>query len=274
MGKITEINRVSSNEFLSNLFEPDIKIDSYSPKTLQRHIHWVTPPGQFQIDHVRPGWMDGAGALVHVPGLTSRNHIIDFENIQNDLAIILNNIVVGGGPPAHVVNLINFTNALVHTPGVAQASMFAIRATLIAALGPPVINATAHIQARLLLSRLNSSPDNVRVGNAAINTSIGQNIDADFTPGIFPFAGGMVRTAAAPAGALVAAQPVLTLTPASNLQVYRYQEYTTQMISFVINPVNNRQLSSGMGPTVGALGLPYPVLVTDPALINLPYLYQ
>jgi hypothetical protein len=36
-----------------------------------------------------PGWMDGMGGVAVGPG-QSRNHIIDFENIQNDLSNIIN----------------------------------------------------------------------------------------------------------------------------------------------------------------------------------------
>jgi hypothetical protein len=129
--------------------------------------------------------------------------------------------------------------------------------------------------ARALLSRLNSSLDNVRVGDAAINASIGQNIDADFVAGTTPFAGGTVRTTANPAGIVVGAQLVLTLTAVSNARLYAYQEATTQGLSFVIHPITNRQLSSVTGPTVGtALGNPaYPVLVTDPLAVGVPFLF-
>ncbi|WP_413173207.1 DUF4157 domain-containing protein [Anabaena azotica] len=249
-------------------------INDSSLKTVQRHISWVTPPGQFQIDADRPGWMDGVGAMALGPG-QSRNHIVDFENIQNDLANILNTIVAAP-TLANQNHLIRFTDALMPTVGFPRTNMVAMRTALITSMtaGPPAV-ANFHTEARALLSRLNSSPDNVRVGNAAINTSIGQNLDADFIPGTVLYPGGNVRTHVAPAGVHQGPTTVLTLTPASNAIVYQYQQETTQMITFVINPANRRQLSSVTGPTVGtALPLPpHPVLVTDPSGVGLPFLY-
>ena len=243
-----------------------------SSQPVQRHISWDAVAGQFQLDPTRPGWVDGLAGAPVGPG-QSRNHIIDFENIQNDLATILNTIIAAN-TPGNRAQLTTLTNALIPTPGPARTNMIFWRTALIASINAGIVG-NYHTEARALLSLLNSSPDNVRVGDAGINTVIGQNIDADFNPGMVAFAGGMVSTMAAPAGVIVPAQPVLTLTPASNDQVYRYQAVTQQTITFVINPFNNRQLSSVTGPNVGTAAPlpPYPVLVTDPAGAGIPFLF-
>jgi predicted secreted protein len=214
--------------------------------------------------------MDGVGGVAVGP---RQSHIIDFENIQNDFANILN-ALVGANTMANQNRLINLTNAIISTGGGARANMINLRTTLMTSITAGTV-ANYYAESRALLSQLNSSPDNVRVGNSAINASIGQNIDADFNPGTVAFAGGMVSTTAIPGGVVVPAQPVLTLTPTSNNQVYRYQMVTQQAISFVINPLNNRQLSSVTGPTVGTVAPapPHPVLVTDPAGVGMPLLY-
>jgi hypothetical protein len=247
-------------------------VQRHTQQPIQRHISWAGGAGQFQLDGLRPGWMDGMGGVAVGPG-QSRNHIIDFENIQNDLANILN-ALVAANTLVNQNRLINFTNAIIPTAGGARVNMINLRNTLMASITAGTVG-NYNTEARALLSQLNSSPDNVRVGNAAINASIGQNIDADFNPGAVAFAGGMVSTTAVPGGVVVPAQPVLTLTPASNNQVYQYQMVTQQAISFVINPLNNRQLSSVTGPTVGTVAPapPHPVLVTDPAGVGMPLLY-
>lgn len=247
-------------------------VQRHTQQPIQRHIGWVGGAGQFQLDPNRPGWMDGMGGVAVGPG-QSRNHIIDFENIQNDLANILN-ALVAANTLVNQNRLINLTDALMPTAGGARTNMIALRTALLASITAGTVG-NYNTEARALLSQLNSSPDNVRVGDAAINASIGQNIDADFNPGTVAFGGGMVSTTAVPGGVVVPAQPVLTLTPASNNQVYRYQMVTQQAISFVINPLNNRQLSSVTGPTVGTVAPapPHPVLVTDPAGVGMPLLY-
>lgn len=247
--------------------------ESTSPcGTIQRHISWNAILAQFELDPNRPGWIGTVAALVPGGG-QSRNHIIDFENIQNDVAFLLN-VIVGANTLFNRTRLIALTDAVMPTPGLRRTDMVNHRNTLLASI-TALTFANYDGDARALLSRLNSSLDNVRVGDAAINASIGQNIDADFVAGTTPFAGGTVRTTANPAGIVVGAQLVLTLTAVSNARLYAYQEATTQGLSFVIHPITNRQLSSVTGPTVGtALGNPaYPVLVTDPLAVGVPFLF-
>lgn len=108
--------------------------------------------------------MGAVGALA--PGLLqSRNHIVPFETIQNDLANYLNDLI-GADTDHNQERLINL------------------------ATGPY----DAH--ARALLSSLNSSPDNVRLGSRVTNLSIGENLDADFNPGTTAWPGGQCKTSA------------------------------------------------------------------------------
>ncbi len=234
------------------------------------HIYWVAPPGQFQIDAIRPAWMDAAAAMPVLAG-QSLNHIIPFEAIQNDLAITLN-AIVNNNTPANQQRLINLTDALFPTLGtVARGNMVIARTALLQSINAGAVG-NYHNNSRALLSRLNSSPDNIRAGNAAINLAIGQNLDVDFNPGTIPFPGIPVNTIGPPP---VAGTLILTLTPASNLVVYRYQLVTTQPMTFVISPVTNRQLSSVAAPTVGPVAPPpHPVLVIDPVGGGIPFLYQ
>ncbi len=230
------------------------------------HINWVNPPGQFQVDATRPGWTGSVAGLPVGPG-QSRNHIVAFDIIQNDLAIILNNIVAAN-TPANRQHLIDLTEALFPTNTNERTNMRNHRTTL-----QNSINAGAtgnyNAQSRSLLSDLNSSPDNIRVGNSGINASIGENIDADFNAGTIGFPGPPVNTTGPipPKGS-----PVLTLIPASETVLYAYQEETTQGMTFVIDPNTNLQLSSVIGPTnVPAAGRPFPVYVRG---AGTPYLYQ
>lgn len=249
-------------------------------KIIQRHIWWDGVANQFVIDGTRPGWMGTVGALA--PGaFQSRDHIVPFETIQNELCISLNNLLVFN-TLANQQHLIDQTEALFPTASPDRWTMRVRRQYLITAINLGQV-ANYHAGARALLSSLNSSPDNVRLGNSALNLSIGENLDADFNPGTFPFGGGNCQTSAGVV--MIAPQPVLTLTPASNTTVYAYQTHTDQPMSFVLGllPIPNRQLSSVVGPTAGGglpvgmppiAPLPLPVLVTDPTGANLPYLYQ
>jgi hypothetical protein len=147
-----------------------------------------------------------------------------------------------------------------------------------------IINGTSseyNERSRALLSALNSSPDNMRAGNAITNLSIGENLDADFNAGSVVYNGNVIQNG----NVMAINQNVLTLVPDSNAIVYNYfhqQENSAAIrggfgLSFVLSRLTRRQISSVTGPTVGGgiLGAAaLPVLVTDPAKQADPYLFQ
>ena len=127
--------------------------------------------------------------------------------------------------------------------------------------------------ARKLLSLLNSSSANVRLGNSSLNTSIGDAIDAEFKTGLGNYTG-TVNTAHGQKNANN--WDVLLITAHDNNIVYKYQVHTGQVLKFVVNGIagaqnkaapDGVQLSSIKLPTVTPPNSkqPYPVLVTDPA---------
>lgn len=241
------------------------------PKAVQRHISWNGGANQFEIDGTRPGWMGAVAAMA--PGmLQSRNHIVPFETIQNDLCLALNACVANNGPATQQV-VIDQTDALFPNATPGRATMIQRRDDLFDALDNGATG-QYHARARALLSAMNSSPDNVRLGSRLQNWRIGENLDADFNPGITAFAGGLCYTNAGAAPVVVPPQNVLTLTPASNRIIYDYQQQTTQTMSFVLSQFTNMQISSGTGPGGAGAGANMPVLVTDPAGLDHPYLYQ
>ena len=259
MGTRAESVHANAHNGLADAANPNA-----SHPVIQRHISYNNVANQFEVDASRPTWQ---GALSATPARgQSRNHVIDFENIQNDLANMLNTLLVANTAPNRAT-LTRMVNSLVPSAGAYRTATLNHLNNLIAAITAGN-TALYHAESRALLSRLNSSPDNVRIGNSAINSSIGQNIDAEFNAGTTPY-NGNVRTAA---GTIAHNGPVLTLTPAHNRIVYEYLSQTTQggLLTFVINPVTNRQLSSTQPPTVANR----PVLITDPAGAATPFLFQ
>jgi len=249
---------------------------------VQRHISWDAANNQFVIDIFRPAWM-GTVFGMPVGMLQSKNHIIPFAGIQNDLCILLNQLLDDHAyqNEAYQNEVIALCESLYpnqRTPDYEE--MVNRRNTCINA----IINGTSseyHESSRALLSALNSSPDNIRAGNAFTNLSIGENLDADFNAGSVVYNGNVIQN-----GNVVAInQNVLTLVPDSNAIVYNYfhqQENSAAIrggfsLSFVLSELTRRQISSVTGPTVGGgiLGAAaLPVLVTDPAKQADPYLFQ
>ncbi len=244
---------------------------------IQRHISWSFANNQFEIDNTRPGWM-GTVAQMPTGWLQTKNHIVPFADIQNDLTLKLNAFVGAPLVPANRQAIIDFSNALYPSlPNPDYGNMTGRRANILNDITVGA-NGNYHAHSRALLSALNSSPDNIRAGGAATNLSIGQNLDADFNAGTQIWHGGNCHTAAG--HVFVPPNNFLTLTAASNNIIYAYQQQSGAALSFVLSFLN-KQLSSGVGPTAGGgvvLGVPpvapaLPVLVTDPAGVGDPYLY-
>lgn len=221
------------------------------PKSLvQRAIYYTPKNKRFEIDNKRIGWIGIWGGKA--PTGQTRNHIVPFEAIQNDLCLKLNAILKSNTSTTRH-DLIDYTETLFLGSSPERTGMRKRRTRLLAALQKG-LTSKYQTSARMLLSALNSSPDNVRWGHAGLNSSIGENLDADFQPGTTAYGG----------------QNVLTLTPSSNSLLYGYQSHTDRTLSFVLDPTTNRQLSSGTSPTTGS-GLP--VLVTDPTKQGQPFLF-
>jgi hypothetical protein len=194
----------------------------------------------------------------------SRNHIIPFNAIQDDLAVHLNNLVANAAAPGpYIAALTNFCTTLYPVPaGPDYATMVARRATIVAdILAGMVANYGPH--ARALLSSLNSAPANIRLGAPGLNKSIGENLDADFLPGTYKYTG-QAKTGAGLKN-FVAPIDVLRPTTASDRVLYPFQDQTQYQIAFVLNAAN-KQLSSLTGPAptppVGAGAMP--VLIMSP----------
>lgn len=245
-------------------------------------IYWQN--GQFVIDNVRPAWQ-GAVANLNVAN-GSRNHIIAFEVIQNDLAFKLNRLRTNNMQQGDINNLVALTEALfINGPNVEVQAMRQARANLLQAIQQ---NNQNNFQAlsQTLLGLLNSSSANVRVGNAALNNAIGYSIDAEFSPGLANYNGPANTTQ----GQVQFNGPALRLTPHSNAIVYRYQAASGLALSFVVNGIhgvqnqaapNGVQLSSTMLPQIPQNQLPnpinpqpYPVLVTEPTNNGVPFLFR
>lgn len=242
----------------------------------QRQIYYNGGVPQFEIDGKKPAFMGAVKALL-VLGNQSRDHIVPFDAIQNDLAIILNGILTGAMAN---VDLINFSEALF--PNKAATASYGVmtnrRGKLITSLNN---GATGSYEkhARALLSALNSSSENIRVGNAALNSSVGENLDADFLPGVFTVPGGPGLNVIGNGGAqtLPPGTQYLRLIPASESVLYEYQKHTTQDLSFVLNPVTNTQVSSVIAPTTVVPAQPVSgksVVVFDPTGVGVPFYYS
>lgn len=246
-------------------------------------IYWQN--GQFVIDQFRPGWQ-GAVANLNVAGWQSRNHIIAFEVIQNDLAFKLNRLRANNMQQGDINNFVALTEALfINGPNGEVQAMRQARANLLQAIQQNNQN-NFQVLSQTLLGLLNSSSANVRVGNAALNTAIGYSIDAEFSPGLANYNGPALTAQ----GQVQFNGPVLRLTPHTNAIVYRYQAASGLALSFVVNGIhgaqnqaapNGVQLSSTMLPQIPQNQLPnqinpqpYPVLVTDPANNGAPFLFR
>lgn len=259
-GKMCLMNRIETKQML------------YGKKNsvIQRHISWNGTLNQFEIDNTRPGWI-GTVAAMPTGLLQTKNHIVPFAEIQNDLTLKLN-AFVASSTRSNEQAIIDFTEALYpNRPAPDYTSMQTRRTDIINDIQARTTN-NYHQHSRKLLSSLNSSPDNVRAGGTIENLRIGQNLDADFNPRHIIWPGGNVIT---PSGLVhKPPQDVLTLTSASNEIIYKYQEQSGAALSFVLSWLKS-QLSSGVKPTVvpGVFAPALPVLVTDPTGNGSPYFY-
>lgn len=242
-------------------------------------IYWQN--NQFVVDNIRPAWQ-GAVANLNVGNGQSRDHIIAFEVIQNDLAVKLNNIRANNMQQAGINNLAAMTDALfIGAPQLEIQAMQQTRQNLLQTMHNNQNN-NYQASAQALLGLLNSSSGNVRVGNAGINAAIGYSVDAEFQGGLFQY-NGQVNAAN---GQQAFNGYVLHLTQHSNAIVYRYQAASGLALTFVINGLNGAQnqaapngvqLSSTILPQLNHNQLqhvPYPVLVMDPGNNNLPFLFH
>lgn len=254
-----------------------------SAHVVQRHIDYDGPPhNQFIVDGKRPAFKGAVKQLVAAMG-QQRDHIIAFELIQNDLAVMLNNFLAApaNGKQGAWQELADMTDSLyVSKNGNEYTTMTKQRAQLAMDLHLKKWSKAA-ITARALLSSLNSSIDNVRVGNGQINQSIGENLDADFMQGVstVPQGGLQVQgnTPNAPNQQLPQGTKYLRLNQRSEEILYNYQMHTTQSLSFVFDLNSNEQLSSvdaphqtnNSGPVSGL-----PVVVFDPNNNQDPFCYK
>lgn len=234
------------------------------------HVDGTGAP-QFQIDGARPAWLPHAQAIVLAAG-QARCHIIGFEVIQNDLANILNRLLVARGPGAAAapaaIELTALCDSLFVTPppnpitvamNVAKNALVAAIQALPAApaVVTPAQRANLTTLSGTLLTHLNSCPDNLRPGDSAINAATSYSIDADFLPGtiwyhgpihtrgVVPAAGippagivplGPGGAAPAPAGTSMAGPfEAVRLTAAHEGKVYAYQNASTLPLSFVLS---------------------------------------
>ena len=259
---------------------PLSSLDEILNEVTERHVVWVDPADQFQVDfnNTRPGWTGNVANMV-TGGNQSRNHIIAFEVIQNDVINILNSLIVNF-TAMEEVRLIDLAESLFL--GGPANEINNVQDALTNVLDEIRNGNTANYNAsaRHLLSVLNSSTANVRVGDSGLNGSIGYNIDADFVPGT-----SMINENVATVNGVANYNgEVLMLTPHHNAIVFNYQEHCGLTLSFVLSGIggalypgtpHGMQLSSTQLPQVGPpANYPYPVLVRDPAGVALPYLYE
>ena len=119
--------------------------------------------------------LDWVGPVSVSPGPGNhRAHIIPFAAIQNDLITILN---TDSQDKTQAIEAL--TDALFNNEGNMYTAMINARNNLLEAIQNQANGETIAEQAQALLKQLNSSPDNVRPGDANMNQSIGNHIDAD-----------------------------------------------------------------------------------------------
>ncbi|TDF35594.1 hypothetical protein EYS14_19485 [Alteromonadaceae bacterium M269] len=261
-----------------NIVQKLDKSKTPSQGVMQKLIDFNLAADQYELDNIRPNWMRPANLLNPLPG-QSRNHVVPFTSIQNDLTLKLNALNNNPNGVAEQQDLEAFCDSLIPgIPGIVpQPNTVTVmrnrRTNAINAInnnaGPAVRTATA----RELLSSLNSSGNNVRLGDDVINLNIGENIDANFLPNVYQWQGGQHEFGG---GVAAPAQNVLRLTPNHESLLYNYQMNSDAALTFVIDPNTNLQLSSGTGPNPGFVpAAPLPVLVEPPAGAGaLPILYQ
>ncbi|WP_084134741.1 DUF4157 domain-containing protein [Paenibacillus harenae] len=245
-----------------------------SPSSLiQRQIFYEHHVSQFSIDGKKPSFM-GALKQLALQGGQSKDHIIPYAAIENDLAVFLNEILA----KKYTVNdLTQLTEALfLDKTKLMYHEMVKRRTKLIADLNNG-LHPSYEKSARALLSALNSSEDNVRIGDSITNSSIGENIDANFLPGTFKVgaAGLNVQGAGGPM-MLAANTEYLRLEPNSEEIVYNYQDRTSQGLSFVLGAISNTQLSSETAPQSVVGGSPVsglPVIVFGKNPLSIPFYY-
>lgn len=246
-------------------------------EVVQRAIWYEGSVPEFQIDGNKPSFIGDVKAMVLLAS-QSRDHIVPYAAIENDLAVLLNQYLAN---PGNTTDLTNFSEALFPNK-IGNSSYDAMVQHRTRLLNTLAAGTTGNYQAhaRSFLSRLNSSTDNIRAGDSSLNSSIGESLDTDFIPGFQTVAfGGLAVVGSSGAQMLPAGTNYLRLNPGSESVLYEYQNHTTQELSFVLNPTTNTQVSSvdAPSPTGGAApatvsGLP--VVVFDPAGTGVPFLYQ
>lgn len=224
---------------------------------LQRHIDYQS--GQFVIDSGRPSFIDSVAKWKVSKGFTSVDHIVPFKTIQNDLCVLLNQFLVDPTNNAEENKLRALHSSLYHS-GLPKTHFKYAGLNLENVIKQIKAGATQNYagSSGYYLSYLNSAPDNLRIGDASLNSSIGENLDVDFNSGSILYSGA-ARTTAGTQN--LVGREVLTLTTKSNTVLYLYLNATPSgMLTFVLDS-SNTQLSSVAGPSKSGL----PVLVTDPS---------
>ncbi|GAB2627941.1 hypothetical protein GCM10027168_69560 [Streptomyces capparidis] len=262
---------------------------------------------------VRPDWEGDARTMATNAAAQqqSLNHIIPFERIEYDLTKHLNFLLDSRGKAAWATRVTAFEancDAL-FTAGTPEHTEMVRRRDIVKNLIGALVQSPSGPQrapvttaARSLLSALNSSSRNLRAGNASLNSSISNAIDADFLTGTFWYSGQVVTGATPPAGRTpptgartitgppgaqgnhsVANLECVRLTPQHENHVFAYIDASPSSFHFVVSggagalhPLAQpgQQMSSTQAPTAVALpAQPHPVLVMDPANAKAPHLF-
>lgn len=286
---------------------PDSAAHDHGHAAVQRLIEFGpnADDGSFELQLTpgRPAWEPTAQAMANNAGPNaSLNHIIPFERIQRDLDKHANFLFDARGTTGWQSAVAAFEancDALFTNGSPEHTAMVQRRNAVINALNHPFTRTQrAPVEAAIqsLLSALNSSSQNLRIGDASLNASIGNAIDADFLPGTIRHTGAVFTDSPPPSavplpnqGGAQATHTVtnlecVRLTPQHESHVFAYSAASPSSLKFTINGLagvlhhalqNGQHMSSTQAPTaVAPSGTPpYPVLVMDPNGIRAPFLF-
>ncbi|MFP8887899.1 eCIS core domain-containing protein [Streptomyces mangrovi] len=266
---------------------------------------------ELQLTSERPAWegnaknmadaISAANAANAAAQRQALSHIIPFERIQRDLAKHANDLFDNRGTTRLQGVIAAFEancDALFTIGSPEHTTMVQRRNAVINALAHPLTRTQRDLtEAALenLLSALNSSTQNLRSGNASLNSSLGASIDADFLPGTSRHTGPVFTEGRTPPpNAVPLPNPGMVqgthsvtnleyvrLTPQHESHVFAYSTASRSSLNFNINGLagvlhpalqNGQHMSSTQAPTAVRIP-PYPVLVMDPNGNRAPLLF-
>lgn len=264
---------------------------------------------------VRPAWEGTAATMATNAAAQGQtlNHIIPFERIERDLTKHLNFLLEAQNTQNWGTRVADFEancDALFTNGSAEHTTMVGRRDSVRNLIRNLAANPTGGQRsavtsaARNLLRALNSSSQNLRAGNASLNASISNAIDADFRPGTFWYSGPVITDSTPPAGGNPPANATritgpagaqgnhsvtdiecVRLTQQHESHVFPYIEASPSSFHFIVSggagalhPLAQpgQQMSSTLAPT--AVAVPnrplHPVIVMDPNNTRAPHLFS